>query len=278
MAIPLLGNYFQSTLAGTLTSVATTATLASTAGFVVPGSNQFGIVRVDDINAAGGYNQITGPFEIMYVGTNTIGTNTLSGLTRNQEGTAAHAFAAGSVWSQNVTKSIFALIPVKFDEQTPSGVSSITIPAAGTIPGGYRAIRIYWKARASDAVTAEALNMRFNGDAGTNYNSQTLVASNASFTGTASALNVTVAKIGTITAASVAAGIFDSGWVEISGYADTTQTKNYETSQFRNDNLVGLEQNFGDWTNTSSAITSITILAGSGNFVAGTFFATYLIP
>lgn len=145
MAIPVLGNYFQSTDASTMTAGATSAQLASTSGFVVPAAGQFGIVRVDDVNA-GGYNPVTGPFEIIYFTTNTVGTNTLSGFTRAQENTATHAFAAGSVWSQDLTKGGF-------------GLNTTTQPL---LPSGGGAFRARAHATANQVLAGSPTNNRLN--------------------------------------------------------------------------------------------------------------------
>src|SRR2546428_4814691 len=183
MAIPLLGNYARTTNASTMTAGASSATLASTAGFVVPGNNQYGIVRVDDVNA-GGYDPNIGPFEIIYFTTNAA--NVLGGFTtppggRGQEGTAAHAFAAGAVWQQDLTKGALQLMPMKFDEQTPSAVSSVRIPASGSLPAsGYRHLEIQVIGRSSAAVSSDEFGIQFSGITGAVYAVQRISANGSS--------------------------------------------------------------------------------------------------
>src|SRR5437660_2068824 len=98
----LLGNYAQSTVALAIGSGDASFVLGSSGIFVSPASGppqQQGVLRIDDTGNAN-WNQITGPFEICYFTVNTVGTNTISGLIRGQEGTSAKAFLAGATVSQ----------------------------------------------------------------------------------------------------------------------------------------------------------------------------------
>src|SRR5262249_40867090 len=182
------------------------------------------------------------------------------------------ASAGGTIAPTN-----YGSVPVKFDQQSPSGVTSFTIPASGSIPGGFQTIRIEWLARSAKAAVIDNLLMRFNTDAGANYNSQLFTVVGATLTGATNTGNNQM-RVGSVPGASVAAGIFGNGWIEIPNYTNTSTRKNFTSAAFFNQNATSTEWDGGEWTTTNAAITSITLLFAADNIVAGSIFITRLLP
>lgn len=146
----LPGNYAQSTVALAIGAGDASFVLGSSAAFVVPSSSpqqQQGILRIDDTGNPN-WNQITGPFEVAYFTTNTVGTNTISGLVRGQEGTSAKAFLAGATVSQIISQGLIAQL-LRLDVQASQlTVGPIQVPrsAGGAAPGsqyGSFPVKIY---------------------------------------------------------------------------------------------------------------------------------------
>lgn len=88
----------QTTVSGSITAGATSIAALSTANFPVPSAGQqFTFLLIDSGNPAYSVNTpLATPYEYVYCTTNTVGTNTLGGLTRGVAGTSAHAFFAGA--------------------------------------------------------------------------------------------------------------------------------------------------------------------------------------
>src|ERR1700738_3696291 len=107
----------QTTIALPLSAVASSFVGATTANFSIPqnfGSGGQGSLTVLDAgnplwNPAA---PLATPYEYIYFATNTVGTNTISGLTRGVAGTTAHAFFAGAIVAQGLlAEDIVASVP-----------------------------------------------------------------------------------------------------------------------------------------------------------------------
>lgn len=153
--------------------------------------------------------------------------------------------------------------------------ASITFSA---IPGTYTSLWIQGVGRFSDAVTAENLLMQFNGDTGSNYNTQFINTNSNTSPATGFQTAVGIPLIGAFPGASATAthpGFVD---IRILGYAQTTFTHqaiisgNFFTSGGTPMTLTSLSY---EWANTA-AVTSVKFSGGTaGNFVAGTVFTLY---
>ncbi|MBO0884190.1 MAG: hypothetical protein J2P17_28460 [Mycobacterium sp.] len=244
----------------------------------MPAAGQYGIVRVDDVNAAG-YNQITGPFEIIQVGSNNTGTNTLSSLTRAQEGTSAHAFAAGSVWSQVFTAGgLRALTMVKIDEQNPTGASA----TFSSIPQTYSALRITGFGRSVTAASFDTLILRFNGDTTTTYYNARIAAAGSSAAGDATPSNQAWSVLSIWPAATAGGSV--PGYLDIAlpGYFSSTFQKAIVTpgAGVLTASSYTAQVQTSLWAPASpTAVTSITLLfVSNANFVSGSRFCLFGIP
>jgi hypothetical protein len=175
------------------------------------------------------------------------------------------------------TKGTISGFPVKLEEQSPSGVASITIPASGTLPSTFRYIKIHFMVRSTFASSNDVMSLQFNGDTAAHYDYQSLTGL-ASSVSTASSFNQTSAQAATLSAASAGAGLFNKGVIEIVSYADIISRKIFYAQTSRNDVSFGLETRIGDWQTTNAAVTTITLLIQNGNFAVGSFVETWLFP
>lgn len=268
--------------------MATSFVGSNTANFTNPaafGNGQGSLTILDQGNPA--YNAaapFATPFEYAYYTTNTVGTNTISGLTRGVAGTTAHSFFAGALVAQGlVAEDIVASVPWVFDEQVLGGTAaSIRIPASGSIPASYlginyRHLRIKWFLTAGTNGTTTSLVAQFNGDTATNYSYQLTDKLNTSITGSFSGSQISI-RFGIVVGTNSAAGAVSGGVTEIPG-AFTAQAHPVISRCWRGDNVGGLggEDVEGNWFN-ASVITSILVFPVAGLLSAGTIITTYLEP
>jgi hypothetical protein len=149
-----------------------------------------------------------------------------------------------------------------------------------SIPQTYRNLTLKIVARGDTAAAFVSCRIRFNGDTGTNYDCEQVGGVGA----TASAfesLAQTGADLGEAAAATTVAGSCSVYNVHIPWYAGTTFWKGLISNHGMMAQTSGGAANalyskqwIGRWKNTA-AITSITIIPGSGNFIAGSSFALY---
>lgn len=166
-----------------------------------------------------------------------------------------------------------------FDSLDLNGVATWTTP---TVPTGFSSFEIIWNGR-SDATPANnsQVQMRFNGDTGANYDH--------AFGGTtgvaavnAEALAATYIQIGNVSSsiAGNATGASGEGYCLIPRYNDTSFKKTcihrWGFKVSTDGASAGLQSYHGAgyWRNTN-AITSITILLNSGNFLTGSRIKVY---
>jgi hypothetical protein len=149
-----------------------------------------------------------------------------------------------------------------------------------SIPQTFRNLVLKIVARGDTAATSVTGRIRFNGDTGANYDSEQ-VSGNGASVAAFETLAATGGDIGETAAASTVAGSCSVYTVSIPWYAGTTFWKGWSSSHALMLQASGGAANAmyskhwtGRWKNTA-AITSITIVPGSGNFIAGSSFALY---
>jgi len=155
---------------------------------------------------------------------------------------------------------------------------SLSIAAANvtftSIPGTFDSLFIIYQARLDAAIFNGSLNLRFNLDAGANYNLQLHGANNAANIAAANSLANQI-QVGSITGAAATAGRAGSGDILIPNYAGTTFHKTLVAHNgFSQANTNGDQQyldSTGTWISTA-AVTSILLFPGAGNFIAGSTF------
>jgi hypothetical protein len=282
----------QSTVTGAITNSQTTITLVSATGFpAIVGGGQLSVTMLDSGNPAWNASApLATPYEYQQV--NTIAGNVLTfgpgggaAARSSFAGTTPKAFFAGAtVAATLLAEDIVASAPWTYDEQTPTAVTSITIPASGSIPASYlgvnfRQIRIEWTVRTTSGNNNDNLAMQLNGDSGANYSYQLRDTAGASVT---TGLNTgqTSVLTGTVAGGALGAVFSNVGWVDIFLYANTTWAKKGWASNVRDDvSAFGMREAAWEWRPTvQAAITSITLALSAGNFAAGSTITTRLLP
>lgn len=144
------------------------------------------------------------------------------------------------------------------------------------IPQTYKHLQIRYLSRSTRATTSDSVSMRFNSDNGSNYARHYLYGDGATPSAGATTSS-TVANIGTQAAASASASIFGVGVIDILDYADANKNKTIRVLSGGDRNGSGdIQLTSGLWMSTT-AISSITILAqeGSANFSQYSRFSLY---
>lgn len=157
--------------------------------------------------------------------------------------------------------------------QTPSGVASVTF---SSIPGTYSDLRLVVRGRSTAVALSVSINLRFNGDTGSNYDNHFLQTNNA--TTTAFAQLATVNYLGNLPAASATSGFAASSVADITQYAGTAFQKegHYYSGMKRTNSAAEFFTERGSfWWRNAAAITQIQVSLGSGNFVSGSSVSLY---
>ncbi len=182
-------------------------------------------------------------------------------------------FWNGSAWVANAVQQIAQQV-------LGSTTASVTF---SSIPAYFSSLRMQISARSTASVIWEQVNLRFNGDSGTNYHSLGFWANQS--TGTSGTVTYgqntaqTSTNIGDIYGASAGVSTVTGGiTADIAHYANTSWTKNI-TAQFsavNGTNFSGGERHSG-WASTS-AITSITLFPATGSFATNSTFTLLGVP
>tara|TARA_R110002020_G_scaffold74200_6_gene190113 strand:+ start:2752 stop:7779 length:5028 start_codon:yes stop_codon:yes gene_type:complete len=148
--------------------------------------------------------------------------------------------------------------------------SSVTLTVdLNNVPFEARHLAVRINAQGTQAAVYTAIAVRLNGDTGANYNRQALGAeSSTSFTARYNA-ETSFATLFYASAASSADEEFSGGELLFPDAFSTRTHKSMLAYGGSNEDLIRIDG--GRWANTA-AITSVTILPGSGNFVAGSTF------
>lgn len=251
-----------------------------------PGSNPNGINY--GISAAGGFVPPVSTLQFQ-----------LGGVTIGSEGTLDF---------ENTGNVVFALVddPAAFRMKVSASVTipvgtikvaenvlaapaaSVTLPGAGTIAtaiaaaGGsaanYHNLRLQWQTATSAAIVNGQMQMRFNGDAGANYDTEADKVSGAAWTNDASAAAAVFIGLSGLPGASAGANSVAAGEVAIPNFDGTTLHKiaaahGWLTTGTAVANLFATVGG-GRWRNTA-AVTSVTLLPSSGNFITGSRFTLW---
>lgn len=279
----------QTTIALALTSGAASFVGQSTANFTVPQNFGGGVGRLTLLDSGNpAWNPaapFATPFEYCDYTNNNTGTNTISGLTRGVAGTTPHSFFAGATVAQGLlAEDILASAPWKFDDQSPSGVNSVTIPAVGSIPSSYlgvswRDICIKFHGQAS-TTGSQGVFLQFNTDTGAHYYSNLLEGSNV--TVNSENLGATSGSTGSVTGTT--SGNAGSGTIWIRGYNQTALKVAWLYQSFRLDGgatgNTHTQHGGGNWVPVTPArVTSILLFLQAGaNWQPGSYVTTCLEP
>lgn len=110
-----------------------------------------------------------------------------------------------------------------------------------------------------------SIQLRFNGDSGTNYARQSLLASATLVQGARATGQTSISNQNAQTASAAGLHLF-----EISKPLTTTPARVIYPCSYIAGGSVVLDEVVGEWNNTADAISSISVLSSSGNFAANT--------
>jgi hypothetical protein len=123
------------------------------------------------------------------------------------------------------------------------------------------------------------IEIQINGDTTANYDNEYIVVHGGGAASATENLNNVHILAGLMTQGGLTAGIFASGDMRLTNYANTNMTKNLMARcSSQTASHIGMFQGTGFWKTTNAAITSITIKPANNQFAAGCTFQTYLIP
>ena len=156
-----------------------------------------------------------------------------------------------------------------------TNTSSVTFSSLATYASTYKHLQIRYTARATfTSASRGAVEMRFNGDTGANYDSHALYGDGSSVTSFYNAANqIFIFDVPYINTSGneYAAGVVDI----LDAYSTTKNTTTRALAGFASIggfNRLGL--NSGLYRNTS-AVSSVTLFAGAHNFYSGSRFSLY---
>jgi hypothetical protein len=155
-----------------------------------------------------------------------------------------------------------------------SATASVTF---SSIAQTYRDLRIVVRGRGDVAANDTDVRLRFNGDTGANYDYVNVVVNGGgSFNGESYAQSG--GYMGTLAGASLTAGFSDASEARIYDYRGTTFHKPWlSESGIKRGTTAGnmFRVATSGWWRSTAAITSVTVLPLSGNFIAGTVVSLY---
>jgi hypothetical protein len=173
-----------------------------------------------------------------------------------------------------------AFNPLAFESiATINGDGSSTSLTFSSIPSTYKHLQIRTLVRnLNGAANITAVNIRFNGDTGSNYASSNLFGNGSTVSTQGNASSSSLATVYALHDGTLA-DCYAVGIIDIEDYASTSKNKTARTLTGANANTatsIGQTRLVsGSWFSTS-AITSITLLEGSAvGWTTGTQFALY---
>jgi hypothetical protein len=163
-------------------------------------------------------------------------------------------------------------------------LQEITVPAGGqatidfpAIPATYKSLVVVLVGRGDTAAPSVQVTMRLNADATASYDTQTQTAV-ATTTAAVEAIAATSARVGSLAAASAPSGAGGEIEIVIPDYTVTAVRRRFQSSgSCGTADATGgqtLETDRGQWRSTV-AVNEVTLLAGVGNFAAGTVATLY---
>jgi hypothetical protein len=157
---------------------------------------------------------------------------------------------------------------------TANGTGSSGTISFTSIPSTYKHLQLRAIGRSDYAGANVQIAVRFNSDTASNYSTHYIVGNGSTATASAAA-NTTFAEGGQVSAATSTASAMGSAVMDILDYADTNKYKTLRSlSGFDANGSGQILLTSGAWRSTS-AITSVILIAGAGNWTTTTQFALY---
>jgi hypothetical protein len=157
---------------------------------------------------------------------------------------------------------------------TANGTGSSGVITFSTIPSTYKHLQLRWINKSTSTGSYNLL--RFNGDSGSNYSDHYLYGqgSNPALAG-ADTTQTSINLYGSLVT-STAADVYAAHIVDILDYTSSNKNKTVRAFGGQDSNGSGvIFLSSGLWMNSSTAISSLTITANTGNFTTASSFALY---
>jgi hypothetical protein len=174
-----------------------------------------------------------------------------------------------------ISASAYGLFGVAASANSYESIATVTVGAGGSssvdftsIPSTYKHLQL--RSMCFGSVDDENLYIRFNSDSGSNYARHYLEGNGASASASATAPDTGGVFSNTSNGTSPYVSVTD-----ILDYADTNKFKTLRSLAGRDKNGSGSIALRSSLWRSTSAVTSITILAGSGTLSSGSSFALY---
>jgi hypothetical protein len=182
---------------------------------------------------------------------------------------------AASRGGRGVLDRALSAFEVIFDTVTSGSAGSVTI---GPIPQTFRDLEIITTGRGTTVATSTPLLIQFNGDGGSNYDSQLLYGNNATTAASPSFGSASFFCCDFV-AASGPANAASTSVIKVQNYAGLIFQKTFTGAAFLKNGTGGAANLFtevtgGLWRSTA-AITSIKVFPTAGAFVDGTVVTVY---
>lgn len=187
-------------------------------------------------------------------------------MTQNNVGIYASQIS-GHLWAPNGAYDALATVTIG-----ASAVSSIDF--AG-IPQGYKHLQIRALTRSSESANVGGFYMRFNADTGSNYSWHRLYGDGSSAQA-GSATSTTWMLPGISSTTTNPSNMFSSSIIDVWDYASVSKNKTIRALTGKEENgsgYIGLHS--GAWLNSSTAVTSLSILPFNGSWQQYTQIALY---
>jgi hypothetical protein len=189
--------------------------------------------------------------------------------------------SSGSSFTNLIKYDSFLAGNSAFIPNSYESIATVTVGSGGSatieftsIPATYTHLQIRGIARDSRANTNSDFSLRFNGDSATNYSFHTLEGTGSAVSSGA-ATNATDISIANISGNSAGSNTFGASIADILDYANTNKYKTVRSLGGHDNNGSGnIKMESGNWRSTS-AVTSITLIPNTANFVEYTQFALY---
>jgi hypothetical protein len=170
-----------------------------------------------------------------------------------------------------------AVIPGNYESiaTTVVGAGGSSAVTFSSIPTTYKHLQIRSFIRSTNAVSADNVRIRFNGDTGSNYRFHYLGGSGSGSAYAGDSGSATFGYAGLTSGASATSGVMSIQITDILDYASTTKNKVNRTLTGTDNNGNGnIELDSNLWLNTN-AINSISIFFTSGNLAQYSHVALY---
>jgi hypothetical protein len=156
---------------------------------------------------------------------------------------------------------------------TANGTGSSGVITFSSIPSTYKHLQIRW---IDKSTTTGSYNfLRFNSDSGSNYANHYLYGDGASAVAGADTTQTSINLYGSLVTSS-ASNVYAVHVLDILDYTSANKNKTIRAIGGQDSNGSGIAiLTSGLWMNSSTAISSLTITANTGNFTTASSFALY---